>query len=288
MKRITYARNRPASKFRAQSLEGFASGCGARGARLACRPVPWHSRAVSELSSAAPRWRQLALPFAHRPEFGAADLLAAPSNADALAWLARTDTWPQRRLALWGEAGCGKTHLLNLWAARSGAALLFGPAVRPAPPPAGRPIAVDDADAADEHALLHLLNTAAEDGQPVLLAARAPPARWPVALPDLASRLRAVTAVGIGPAEDDLLRALLARLLAERQLAVPAAVQDWLLLRLPRTPAALRAAAARLDRAALATGRPVTRPLAAAVLGDLVAGEQEAIAAACTEPALLL
>ena len=247
---------------------------------------------MSELSSAAPRWRQLALPFAHKPEFGAADLLAAPSNADALAWLARTDTWPQRRLALWGEAGCGKTHLLNLWAARSGAALLSGPAVRPAPPlaapPGGRPIAVDDADAADEHALLHLLNTAAEDGQPVLLAGRAPPARWPVALPDLASRLRAITAVGIGPAEDDLLRALLARLLAERQLAVPAAVQDWLRLRLPRTPAAMRAAAARLDRAALASGRPVTRPLAAAVLGDLVAGETEDIAAACTEPALLL
>ena len=103
----------------------------------------------------------------------------------------------------------------------------------------------------------------------MLLAARTPPARWPVRLPDLASRLRAVTAVEIRPAEEELLRALLARLLAERQISVPEAVQDWLLLRLPRTQAAMREAAARLDHGALAAGRGVTRALAAAVLDEL-------------------
>jgi chromosomal replication initiation ATPase DnaA len=99
----------------------------------------------------------------------------------------------------------------------------------------------------------------------VLLAARTPPARWDAALPDLASRLRAVTAAEIRPPEESLLRALLARLLAERQLAVAEAVQDWLLLRLPRTPAAVREAAARLDHGALVTGGRVTRDIAAAV-----------------------
>ena len=76
--------------------------------------------------------------------------------------------------------------------------------------------------------------------------------------------------MGIAPAEDELLRALLARLLAERQLAVPAAVQDWLLLRLPRTPAAIREAAARLDHAALAAGSRITLALAAGQLADLL------------------
>ncbi len=222
---------------------------------------------------AAPR--QLALPFPHRPEFAAADLVEAPSNADALAWLARTADWPARRLALWGEAGCGKTHLLHWWAARSGAAYWAAPGLRgrslPAFPPGG--IAIDDADAApDEAALLHTLNAAAEAGVPVLLAARAPPARWTVALPDLASRVRAITSVAIGPADDSLLRALLARLLAERQLEVPAALQAWLLLRLPRTPAVLREAAARLDRVALGAGRAVSRSVAAEVLEALTEG----------------
>jgi hypothetical protein len=46
-------------------------------------------------------------------------------------------------------------------------------------------------------------------------------------------------------------------------------VQDWLLLRLPRRPAAIREAAARLDRAALATGGRVSRAVATAVLASL-------------------
>jgi chromosomal replication initiation ATPase DnaA len=180
-----------------------------------------------------------------------------------LEWLCNTASWPMGRLALWGPEGCGKTHLLHSWAERQGAVLLAGPLLVAEPP--GGPVAVDDADAAPERPLLHLLNAAGEAGLPVLLAGRPAPARWNPALPDLASRLRAITAVRIGPAEDGLLRSLLARLLTERQLAVAEPLQDWLLLHLPRSQGAIREAVARLDHAALAAGGRVTRPLAQAV-----------------------
>ena len=129
-------------------------------------------------------------------------------------------------------------------------------------------MAVDQADSAPEEPLLHLLNAAAEAGLPVLLAARAAPARWQTKLPDLASRLRAVTAVEIAPPDDAMLRVLFASLLASRQLVVPEPVQNWLLLRLPREPAALREAACRLDEAALAAGRRVTQAIAAQILAE--------------------
>lgn len=135
--------------------------------------------------------------------------------------------------------------------------------------PAGA-LAVDDADLSGDAALLHLLNAAAEAGQPVLLAARTPPGRWATTLPDLRSRLRAIVAVELPPGDDEFLRTLLMRLLADRQLAVADSVQDWLLARLPRTPGAVREAAARLDRAALAAGRAVTRPLAAQAMAELL------------------
>lgn len=211
--------------------------------------------------------RQLALPFVHAPGFTAADFLPSPGAGAALAWLARPAGWPAGRLVLWGEAGAGKTHLLHVWASQHRATLL--PAATPHWPRG--PIAVDDADlAADEHALLHLLNAAAEGGFPVLLAAQSPPARWPTRLPDLASRLRATAAVELRPTDDAFLRTLLARLLSDRQLIVAEPVQDWLLAHLPRTAAAMREAAGRLDRAALAAGAPVTRALAAAALADLM------------------
>jgi chromosomal replication initiation ATPase DnaA len=250
---------------------------------------------MTDAARMADRPRQLPLPFEHEPQFADVDFLVAPSNAEALAFLARTADWPHGRLALWGEAGTGKTHLLRIWAARTGATRLDGPTLPPEPDAPEHPVAVDAADAAAERPLLHLLNSAAEAGQPVLLAGRTAPARWPVGLPDLASRLRAVTAVEIRAPDDALLRVLLLRLLAERQIAVPEAVQDWLRERLPRTPAAIRDVAVRLDRASLAAGKRVNRAMAAAALDGLLAeaGDAEredfvAAAASCkVSPCLL-
>lgn len=211
--------------------------------------------------------RQLPLPFSHAPQFDRMAFLEAPSNADALAWLDRATAWPQHRLAVWGAAGSGKTHLLHRWARATEATLVDGASLTLEPPRG--PIGIDDADLAGERPLLHLLNAAAEAGYPLVLTGRAAPARWRVSLPDLSSRLRATLAVEIRPAEDALLRGLLTALFADRQLPVAETVQEYLLLRLPRTPAALREAAARLDRLALAAGGRITRPLAALVVAEM-------------------
>ncbi len=211
--------------------------------------------------------RQLALPFTEQEDYAEDDFCAAPSNALALRWLERPGDWTGGRLVLWGEPGCGKTHLLNIWARRHGAALIRGDRFLPVGP-AGL-LAVDDADlVTDEAGLLHLLNAAAEAGQPVLLAARLPPARQTLRLADLASRLRASETAEIRAPEDELLAALLARLTAERQLRLTPAVRNLLLDRLPRTPAALREAVARLEHAA-ANGRRLTGTLAAGLLADI-------------------
>ena len=206
---------------------------------------------------------QLALRFARAERYLACDLLPNAAQDDARAWLGRTAAWPLRRLVLWGEPGCGKTHLLHAWAEQEGGVVL---AAAPADFWPDRPIALDTVDhPANEIALLHLLNAAAERRQPVLMAALGPPARLPVRLPDLASRLRATTAIQIGPAPDDALALLLAHLLADRQLRIAPASQAWLLARLPRTPAAIRRAAAGIEAAPLHTAQAIQQALQAAI-----------------------
>ncbi|MBB2161512.1 chromosomal replication initiator DnaA [Gluconacetobacter sacchari] len=226
---------------------------------------------------------QLALPFGHRSRFARADFVAAGSNGAARAWLLGANPWPEHRLALWGAAGAGKTHLLEIWAREHDAVLLRGADVTRAtlgelferPGDALRAVAVDDADRADDQqALLHLLNAAREQRIGLVLAARLAPARWPVVLPDLASRLRATMAIELRQPEDALLRILLLRHLADRQIVVSQPVTEWLLRRLPRTASAIREAALRLDQAGLAAGRRVTRALAAAALHDLLDQEE--------------
>ena len=238
---------------------------------------------------------QLPLPFAVVRRAQAAQVIPARSNEQARTWLARTPDWPQRRLALWGPPASGKSRLLAHWAAQHGAIQVPGRSLRFVPPTA--PLAIDDAGAAPPRALLHVLNAALEAGQPVLLAAETPPARWPARWPvdraDLASRLRAITAVEIAAPEDDLLHALLARLLDERQLRPTPATLAWLLARLPRTHAAIAEAVERLDRAAQALGTAIAPALARHVLPDLLAdlpdcAPDEDFAAASPSPGGLL
>ncbi len=207
--------------------------------------------------------RQFILPLPLPVSSARADFLEDSSNAEALAWLDQPDTWPGGRIALFGPAGVGKSHL----ARAQGWRLIDGPVLRGLPDPAPGGTVLDDADAvADEHALLHLVNLCAERGEHLLLIGRDAPSRWTVRLPDLASRLNATTAIGLGRPGDALLGALLAKHFADRQLRVAPDVQAWLLTRLSREAAALAEAAARLDRAALVARAPVTRALARVAL----------------------
>ena len=63
-----------------------------------------------------------------------------------------------------------------------------------------------------------------------------------------------------------LLSAVLVKLFADRQLAVPPALIPWLLQRMDRSFAGAQRLVAALDARALAEGRPVSRALAQAVL----------------------
>jgi chromosomal replication initiation ATPase DnaA len=216
--------------------------------------------------------RQLALPFAELTQlYTEEDFCPAPSNAAAREWLARPEAWSNGRLVLWGEAGCGKTHLLHVWAQTRGARIIDGTSLRGLIRPEG-PVAVDDADLVPEPtALLHLLNAAAEIGAPVLLASRQPPIRMGYKLADLTSRLRASASIEIRAPEDELLEALLTRLAAARQLSLPIPVRNLLLLYLPRAPAFYREAVAKLDRLAMDRGARITRAMAAEILAEVVA-----------------
>ena len=213
---------------------------------------------------------QLPLDLGFRAALGRADFLIAPCNAAAVAWIDRWPDWPAPALALWGPAGSGKTHLLEVWRALSKAVAIAPGALSSAAVPqllgAARAVAIDDAPSADEEALLHLYNLLAERQGHLLLAAREPPARWTIGLADLRSRLLAAPAVAVEAPDDALLGAVLVKLFADRQLRISEEVIAYLLPRIERSFAAAQAIVAALDRAALAGQRAVTVPLARDVL----------------------
>ena len=210
---------------------------------------------------------QFALPFAPVHRYEDEDFVPDESNEAACEWLGRGD-WPDRRLALWGPEGSGKTHLLHIWARRTGAMLIEGPGFRDLSRlPESGGIALDDASGvSDETLLLHTLNIARDRDLLVLIADRLPPARWEVRLPDLVSRIRAISTVPILPPSDSLLSALLAHEFASRQLKVAPELQAMILKRLPRSAAAVLEVSGLLDHESLTMNRSITRDLVARVL----------------------
>ena len=215
--------------------------------------------------------RQLALALPHAESFARDDFLTGTSNADALATIERWPDWADRVLALTGPEGAGKSHLAAIWAEKTGARRVSARALGETDllgSLATGALVVEDASAElDERALFHLLNLVREEDGYLLLTARSAPATWGVALPDLASRLRALPVVTVSAPDDALLRAVMVKLFADRQLSVDENLIAYLAMRIERSFAAAREAVAQLDREALRQKRGVTRALAAELLG---------------------
>src|SRR5438067_4685578 len=219
----------------------------------------------------------LALP---PPTYAREDFVVAAGNREALAWLDRWPDWPAPALALSGPPGSGKAHLARIWAARVQAALVDGADLEGKSVPdltalcnASATIVIEHAERAPERELFHLYNLMRERRGHLLLISEAPPAHWRIALPDLASRLRAAPAVAVAPSDDELLGSIILKQLADRQLHAGAGVVQYLVSRMERSGEAARQIVAALDRRALAERREIDRRLAADVLDEFEKGK---------------
>ena len=215
---------------------------------------------------AAPR--QLVLALDHAISYAREDFLEGPSNATALALVERWPDWPNRLIALVGPEGSGKSHLAASWAELSGARVVMAKRLGDTDLPsafATGALVVEDIDTPelDERALFHLINLAREEGADVLFTARVSPPSLSVGIRDLQSRLRMLPVIELAAPDDALLRALIVKLAADRQLGLDEAVVNYLANRIERSFAGAYRAVARLDEEGLRRHRPVTRALAA-------------------------
>ena len=227
--------------------------------------------ASSKISS---RPRQLALALDHVESFAREDFLSGGGNAAALALIDSWPDWPSRAVALIGPEGSGKTHLATIWAAAAGARVVSGKQIGALDLPgmlATGALVIEDAGApTDERALFHVLNLAREEQAFLLLTARIAPSAWQISTPDVVSRLRAMPTALLQAPDDAMLRGVIVKLAADRQIVLDDSVISYLTSRIERSFAAARAAVVALDQEALRQGRAPSRALAAELFRDRV------------------
>lgn len=216
--------------------------------------------------------RQLAFDLPANVRLEARDFFVSQANELAYAMLLTPDTWPNHKLALIGPAGSGKTHLSRVFAEQVGGDVLHAKDIKPDTALPTRALIVEDGDqlqTCGEEWLFHAHNALARDGHALLLTAQAPPNRWDIALPDLASRLSAATTVTIENPDDALLTAVLLKHFADRQLAPTPDAVAFLIKRVPRSFDGIANVVDVLDNAALAQSKPLTRPFVRTVLDSM-------------------
>ncbi len=194
-------------------------------------------------------------------------LVVAEANRDAALLLSNWRAWPGGALALIGPPGSGKTHLALAWALEAGAVTLVagaGPeeALRAFEAGGGR-VLVDNADQApNDLTLTRLLDLARSRAGAALLVGASPPSQWPVALPDLRSRLSALAIAALGEPDGALLGIVLRRLCRERFIELGQDGLDYLVENMPASFAAAHALAEALDGMVVRGRKPVSAALA--------------------------
>jgi len=220
--------------------------------------------------------RQFRLPLTAPPCWDRESFASSPTNLEALEGLDAWPAWPDGRMALVGPAGTGKSHLARDWAARTGAVTIEAASTGNAPLDLaalrGRPLLVEDADRrsegdlVDDETLFHLINMAGVDGGSLLLTGRLAPVAWEAAVPDLRSRLNALTVARVMEPDDIVLEAVLRRAFEAAGIRPAGDLYPYLMARLPRSAAEVLAAVAALDEASIEQGREVNKALALSVL----------------------
>lgn len=200
--------------------------------------------------------RQLSLDLPHRQALGIHDFYVSDSNREAVAFLDQWPDWPAFALALWGPPGCGKTHLACVWQKKTQAIFLKDWKIAPDAQNLILELKAYLSSPEEEEEFLHFLNRCKEEGKSLLLTHRLAPARWPIRLADLSSRLHALPAQEIKEPDDVLLGALLVKLLGDRQLPPTQESIEYLLKRIDRSFDAARDIVATIDRLQLETKRP--------------------------------
>ena len=181
-------------------------------------------------------------------------------------------------LWLFGEAGTGKTHLLQaICHEESNAAYIPAREIDAKDDPIeayGKfdTVTVDDVtewigEDGSERPLMGLYNVLRDRYARLVLTADRSPRDLAFALPDLGSRLRAASCYRVQPLTDRGRLRLLAAVANERGLDLPDDVARFLLARTNRDQRELLGVLDRLDKASLAQGRRLTIPFVKQTLG---------------------
>ena len=208
--------------------------------------------------------QQLILPFAPRLNFRPEDFFVSPCNQEAFLLVRNDVKWPMKMLCIYGEKGCGKTHLAHFFSDNIIKAKDL--TLDDIPLFKSKTVLEDIDEIKDETVLFHAFNYAKENDICLLMTAKGTPF---FKLPDLQSRIASVVSVKIHAPDDNLIKSILCKLFSDRQIVVDSDVVGYLLTHMERTYETLRLVVEKVDKLSFEKKKKITIPLLKEALSEI-------------------
>ena len=192
---------------------------------------------------------QIALPLDWPQSGDERRFILSDANRDAFDHFRRWSMWPVKATVLTGPRRSGRSLLARGFVARVGGRLF------------------DDAERHEEEALFHAWNDAQDSGRPMVMVVDDSDG-WPIALPDLRTRIAVTPVARILQPDDALFSDLIALLFADRGLHIPREAMNFITGRVQRDYLTAEKVVEAIDRFAIAERARLTLPTVRKALID--------------------
>lgn len=208
--------------------------------------------------------------------------MTSPCNIEAFNLLNSWPEWSFFAICIYGEEGCGKTHLAHVFADKVSRLTNYPyhlPSIKAASLTLEnvheflerhRCLIVEDLqETKNFEAMFHLYNLYRNEGGNILFTSTQAPARLNFPLADLQSRLNIIPTAEIKTPDDELLSALIIKLFQDRQIMPSPEVVTYILSNMQRSFAYTRNLIETIDHISLAQKRAPNIALVKEAIADL-------------------
>jgi len=193
---------------------------------------------------------QIALPLDWPQVQDDSRFILGEANREAFEHLRGWSLWPVKASILTGPPRSGRSLLARAFVERVHGRLF------------------DRAERHNEAELFHAWNAAQDDGRPLVMIVDEVPPAWEVALPDLRTRLAITPIARIQQPDDELFRAVIRLLFADRGLHIPEDALKFISERVERSYWMAERVVEAIDRFAIAERARLTLPTIRRALGE--------------------
>jgi hypothetical protein len=193
---------------------------------------------------------QIALPLDWPQVQDDSRFILGEANRDAFEHFRGWSMWPVKASILTGPPRSGRSLLARAFVERVHGRLF------------------DRAERHNEAELFHAWNAAQDDGRPLVMIVDEVPPAWEVALPDLRTRLAITPIARIQQPDDELFRAVVRLLFADRGLHIPEEALKFISERVERSYWMAERVVEAIDRFAIAERARLTLPTIRRALGE--------------------